>query len=470
LTSIVVILIALTILGVGDAPPILPSSFYGTVMVNGAYISDGTIISAWIDGNKYAEVGTSNFEGKTVYTIKILADNSDTVEKDGGEEGDTVVFKIGSEIADQTGSWHSGTNVEVNLTVSTTPPAPTANFSGSPLSGDAPLMVDFVDSSSGSISSWSWDFGDSGSSSAQNPSHEYTTSGTYTVALTVTGPGGSDTETKVDYITVTEPIPTPTADFSGTPTSGDAPLTVDFTDLSSGSITSWSWSFGDGGSSTSASPSYEYTSPGTYTVALTVIGPGGSDTETKVDYITIYEEIIANFSAAPTSGASPMNVSFSDLSTGEVTSWSWTFGDGGSSSLPNPSHQYTSPGLYTITLTVAGPAGSDSETKIEYVEVAEPGSLVADFTGTPVLGVAPLTVSFTQLSSGDVISWLWTFGDGGSSTDPNPTYVYTSPDVFTVSLKVSNSEGFDIEQKLNYIAVSEISSESYIVYLPVIHQ
>ena len=303
LISIVVILLALTILGVGNAPPILPSSFYGTVMVNGAYVSDGTIISAWIDGNKYAEVGTFTFESKSVYTIEVPVDNPDTVEKDGGEEGDTVVYKIGSDTADQTGTWHSGTNVEVNLTASTTTPAPAANFSGSPISGDAPLVVDFVDSSTGSISSWSWDFGDSGSSSAQNPSHEYTTLGTYTVALTVAGPGGSDTETKVDCI-----------------------------------------------------------------------------------------------------------------------------------------------------------------------EVAETGRLVADFTGNLVSGFVPLMVSFTELSSGDVTSWFWTFGDGGSSTDPNPTYVYALPGTFTVSLKVSNSESFDIEQKLNYITVSEISPESYIVYLPVIHQ
>ena len=69
-------------------------------MVNGAYVSDGTIISAWIDGNKYAEVGTFTFESKSVYTIEVPVDNPDTGEKDGGEEGDTVVYKIGSDTAD----------------------------------------------------------------------------------------------------------------------------------------------------------------------------------------------------------------------------------------------------------------------------------------------------------------------------------------------------------------------------------
>jgi PKD repeat protein len=385
--SIVVILLAITILGVGNAPPIMPSSFYGMVLVDGAYVSDGTIISAWIDGNKYAEVGTFTFEAKSVFTVDVPADNPETVEKDGGEEGDGIIFKIGSDTADQTGTWHSGTNMEINLTASTIPSAPTAGFSGSPISGDAPLVVNFVDSSIGSFSSWLWDFGDSGSSTAQNPSHEYTTPGNYTIALTVAGPGGSDTETKVDYITVTETLHAPNANFSATPTSGDAPLTVEFTDLSSGSITSRSWSFGDGGSSTTV----------------------------------------------------------------------------------NPSHEYTSPGTYTVVLSVAGPAGSDSETKVDYIKVAEPGNLIADFTANPVSGVVPLKVSFIESSSGDMTSWFWTFGDGGSSTDPNPTYVYASPGTFSVSLKVSNSEGFDIEQKVDYIIVSEISPDSHVVYLPLIH-
>ena len=77
------------------------------------------------------------------------------------------------------------------------------------------------------------------------------------------------------------------ADFSGSPQSGDSPLTVNFTDLSSGDITSWAWSFGDGGSSSTQDPSYEYTTPGTYTVSLMVSGPDGSDSETKVNYITV---------------------------------------------------------------------------------------------------------------------------------------------------------------------------------------
>ena len=80
---------------------------------------------------------------------------------------------------------------------------------------------------------------------------------------------------------------TPVAAFSGSPVSGDSPVTVTFTDASAGIITAWSWVFGDTGTSTDQNPTHLYTGPGTYTVSLTVTGPGGSDTETKTDYITV---------------------------------------------------------------------------------------------------------------------------------------------------------------------------------------
>ncbi len=98
--------------------------------------------------------------------------------------------------------------------------------------------------------------------------------------------------TKVDLLaTIAEPTPPPpvppAAEFSASPTTGTAPLTVSFTDESTGAINTWSWSFGDGGTSTEQSPSYTYSDAGIYDVSLEVTGPGGSDTETKFDYITV---------------------------------------------------------------------------------------------------------------------------------------------------------------------------------------
>jgi len=167
-------------------------------------------------------------------------------------------------------------------------PPPVAAFSGAPLSGVAPLTVTFADESTGQISSWAWDFGDTGTSTAQDPTHIYAAAGTYTVTLTVTGSGGSDIETKPDYIQVLPPPP-PVAAFSGSPLSGKAPLVVNFTDESTGVISSWLWDFGDSGTSTLQDPSHLYKAAGSYTVSLTVTGAGGSDTWTEVDYIQVDE-------------------------------------------------------------------------------------------------------------------------------------------------------------------------------------
>jgi PKD repeat protein len=162
-----------------------------------------------------------------------------------------------------------------------------AGFSGTPISGTAPLTVTFSDESTGVVNSWSWTFGDGGTSDEQNPTHEYAAAGVYTVSLTVEGPGGSDVLTRSNYITVTEPPPV--AGFSGTPTSGPAPLTVTFSDESTGAVDSWLWDFGDGGSSTGQNPTYLYDVTGTYTVSLRVSGTGGSDVLTRSSYITVTE-------------------------------------------------------------------------------------------------------------------------------------------------------------------------------------
>jgi len=244
----------------------------------------------------------------------------------------------------------------------------------------------------------------------------------------------------------------PVADFSGSPTSGCAPLTVNFTDLSTGDITSWSWTFGDGGSSTAQNPSHQYTSGGNYTVSLTVVGPGGSDSETKTNYITVNVAPTAGFVGSPTSGEVPLTVNFTNQSNG-ATSYLWNFGDTQTSTATNPSHTYTQAGTYTVTLTATNACGSDDEVKVNYITVTCTPP-VADFSGSPTSGDAPLTVYFTDQSTG-ATSWSWDFGDGvGTSTQQNPNYTYNSVGTYTVSLTVTNSCGNDTETKTNYITVT----------------
>jgi PKD repeat protein len=261
------------------------------------------------------------------------------------------------------------------------------------------------------------------------------------------------------FLAVSGGPPPPVAAFSGSPTSGCAALVVDFTDESTGDITSWSWTFGDGGTSAAQNPSYTYNDPGTYTVSLTVTGPGGSDTETKTGYITVNSAPTADFSGNPTGGTEPLTVDFTDLSAGNPTSWSWDFGDGGSSTQQNPSYTYNNAGTYTVTLTATNTCGSDGETKIDYITVDPCVPPTADFVGSPTNGTAPLTVDFTDLSTGNPTSWSWDFGDGGSSTQQNPSYTYNNAGTYTVTLTATNACGSDGETKVDYVTVDPPSNE-----------
>ena len=264
-----------------------------------------------------------------------------------------------------TGPGGSDTLVKTNY-VTTTYPAPTAEFEGTPITGDAPLIVAFTDLSADTVNTWLWEFGDSDTSTVQNPSHEYLNPGDYSVTLIVTGPGGSDTLVKTNYITAS--YPQPTVNFEGTPTTGNTPLEVTFTDMTVDSVDTWVWDFGDGGTSTLQNPIYSFTNAGTYDVSLTVGGPGGSDDIVKVDYISVFTDVpVANFSGSPTIGEAPLMVNFTDISTGSIDTWSWDFGDSGSSSEQNPSHEYITPGNFTVSLTVSGPGGSTTEVKTDYI-------------------------------------------------------------------------------------------------------
>jgi PKD repeat protein len=161
------------------------------------------------------------------------------------------------------------------------------------------------------------------------------------------------------------------ASFSGTPTNGCAPLTVQFTDLSTGPVISWDWDFGDGTAHSSLqNPSHQYQNAGTYTVTLKATSDSCSDVETKTNYITVSTTPVANFVGNPTSGSSPLTVNFTDQSTGNPTAWDWNFGDGTPHSyVRNPSHTYNNPGDYTVTLIAANNCGSDTETKVNYIHV-----------------------------------------------------------------------------------------------------
>jgi PKD repeat protein len=397
-------------------------------------------------------------------TAKTWVDVPLTKEAFTGDGTYSLKLQVGSS-ADGT-TWYSsreGANAPQLVIGTTTPPTPpTASFTGEPTSGSAPLDVAFTDTSTGDPTSWSWSFGDGATSTLRNPTHTYAAAGTYTVTLTASNAGGSHTATRTDYITVAPPPP-PTASFTGTPTSGEAPLEVAFTDTSSGTPTSWIWDFGDGAGSTLQNPTHTYAAAGTYAVTLTASNAGGSDTVTMTDYVTVAPPPppTASFTGTPTSGEAPLEVVFTDASTGGPTSWSWDFGDGGTSTAQHPTHTYAAAGTYSVTLTVTNEVASDALTRTGYVTVAPPPAPTASFTGTPTSGAAPLEVAFTDTSTGDPSSWSWDFGDGVTSTLRNPTHTYTTAGAYTVVLTVTNEGGSDTRTRVDYITVLPPGSQTF---------
>ncbi len=253
----------------------------------------------------------------------------------------------------------------------------------------------------------------------------------------------------------------PVAAFSADVTSGDAPLTVTFTDASTGGPTSWSWDFNNDGAedATTQNPSYEYTTAGTYTVTLVVTNGAGTDTLTKTDYITVNPPLNADFSADNTSGTAPFTVTFTDASTGSPTTWSWDFNNDGieDATTQNPDYTFTEVGTYTVSLTITKGDKTDTETKTDYITISSTPVVSADFSASTTSGTAPLTVNFTDLSTENPTSWSWDFDNDGTedSNEQNPSYTYTTAGTYTVSLTVSDGTSSDTETKTDYITITE---------------
>jgi PKD repeat protein len=360
--------------------------------------------------------------------------------------------------------WHSTETIGGGTVIK-----PVASFSATPTTGAAPLGVSFTDTSTNNPTSWSWNFGDPGSgaantSTSRNPSHTYASAGTYTVTLTATNSAGSDSDTKTNFITVGNG---PTASFSGSPTSGDGPLTVDFTDASTGSPTSWSWNFGDPSSgaantSSATNPSHTYAGDGTYTVSLTVTNAFGSDTQTRTGYVHVGSAPAASFTATPTNGDAPLGVSFTDTSTNSPTSWSWNFGDPGSGSAntstsQNPAHTYNVGGTYTVTLTATNGAGSDTVTQTGLITVNS-----SDVTQT-LNPIADSYVSSSNLTGnyGGLTTMKVREGDG---TSANPNYrTYLKFDISGVgsTVTVLKLRVFVTDASANLESVYLVSNNSW---------
>ncbi|MDW5549982.1 PGF-pre-PGF domain-containing protein [Methanosarcina sp.] len=199
--------------------------------------------------------------------------------------------------------------------------------------------------------------------------------------------------------------------------------------------------FGDNSpASSTANVVHPYAKSGVYKVNLTVANEISSDS--MVQKITVIQATppSADFTSNCTEGSRPLNIAFKDISTGLPDSWSWNFGDGNTSADKNPVHVYSSDGVYTVTLKVTNSKGSNSTQKINYITVSTKPPL-SSFYSNITSGNIPLTIQFTDTSTGSPASWNWNFGDGTNSTEQNPMHIYFSAGTYDVTLVVSNANG-----------------------------
>jgi PKD repeat protein len=279
------------------------------------------------------------------------------------------------------------------------------------------------------------------------------------VSITVIS-GCDDLITEVTEVTI---IASPTAEFTHSPGSGCAPLTVVFSDQSSGPVDSFFWDFGDGDSSSEASPTHIYADGGLYTVSLTVFDSTGErDIELK-NQAVIVDQVKAAFRIDSDSGLFPHSTRFITESVGSIESYLWRFGDGDSSLEASPIHTFDTAGTYTVSLIVSGLCLPSADTLDSVSAVtATYAAPVADFSSDFQSGCSPLIVTFTDLSpqptqpTDSIDSWSWDLGDGTVSTLQNPVHSFssTSVDTYDIALTVTGPGGSDTKTETGYIIVA----------------
>jgi PKD repeat protein len=331
-------------------------------------------------------------------------------------------------------NWAINTNTKqaffARTAVLTTAP-PLAVAEATPTFGPVPLDVSFDGTASsdpeGGVVTYAWDLdgdGELDDSTSATPTFTYTQAGSVTVELRVTDPrGASDTDSLVIHPGLVAPV----ADFTASPTTGSAPLTVNFTDTSTNAPTSWAWDFDDDGvvDSTARNPTHVYTAAGTYTVELTATNAAGSDTELKSGYVTV----------SPPAPAGPLALdsSSSAKTTGDQSSLSFSHTSAGANRLLVVLVSYrNTPQVNTVryggqSLTRAGRtvSGTLLGTEIWY--------LVNPPTGT---GTVEVTLSLAK----PFVAGALTF-TGASQTSPLGPYVGALGNSKTPGVTVASAAG-----------------------------
>ena len=319
---------------------------------------------------------------------------------------------------------------------------PHAAFTYTPVcKGTSVAFTDFSSAPAGIVVKWEWDFGDNTTSAQKNPLHMYADTGTYLVSLKITTNLGCTNSFTYPVTVYSKPL----AAFSNTIIcEGNAVSFQDQSSIGKGSIITWKWSFGDPASGNSnlssiKNPSHTFLQAGAYTIKLIVTGNAGcKDSVSKT--LTAFISPSIDFGYTPNCEGD--YVSFTDLSIpafpSTITSWNWSFGDGGSSSIQNPAHKYPVAFTYNATLNITSSNGCNAT--LTKPVIVNPYPQPNFSNSVFCLGAQGQLMDSSSISNGSIKSWLWTIDTLAQSQLQNPFYTFTDTGTYKITLKlISNA-------------------------------
>ncbi|GAA4331190.1 PKD domain-containing protein [Flaviaesturariibacter amylovorans] len=296
------------------------------------------------------------------------------------------------------------------------------------------------------VSEWHWNFGDGNVATTQSPSKTYSAAGSYRVKFWIRSAAGCTSDTAY-YDVIVDPQPRASFTVSALRCAGDTVYlqSNSVTNTADPSFTTYAWTVNGGALPAPHGELYKYVpgAAGTFVFGLTATTATGCADDTTVS-VTIHPKPVPDFTlpnvCLPSGSATFTNTS--TVSPASAMTYAWTFGDGGTSSATNPTHVYTSAGPFNVTLTATTAQGCKEDTLKALTTVyAEPQ---AGFTASAPEVCLGASFTFTDASTAPgstVTSWAWTFDDGTTSTEQNPTKTFATPGSHTVTLRITSAAG-----------------------------
>jgi gliding motility-associated-like protein len=364
--------------------------------------------------------------------------------------------------------------IEYNLEVFDTP-ASAFSFTTSGCVTDSVYFSGTASNTGGRpVTSWSWNFGDAATATIQNPVHKYNLPGSFTSKFSFITDIGCKSDTTSHIVSLTGK---PTAKF-GISFPQCLNQQIIFTDSSTAAagstIMKWYWNFGDGSpqviATTGVAQQHTYTSAGPFVATLVVESQTGCQSVVYSKTINVHAVPVANFSFS--NACLPAGTTqFTDLSTisdgtQNLFTWSWNFGDAGTSAAQNPVHNYATLGPFNVHITVTSNNGCVDDTiKLMNTVYAQP---LSNFMA-PVEVCHGDSVHFTDQSNAPnstVTNWSWNFGDGATDTTQNPVHLYAAPGSYTITHTVTSAIGCVSTVSTKTVVVNPLPTANFNTSLP----